>query len=172
MGDGEQDLGLLAEAVILQLGKQGKKLATAESCTGGLIAGQLTEIPGSSDVLDRGFVTYSNEAKKEMLGVQSETLEKFGAVSAETAVEMASGALKNSNSDASVAVTGIAGPGGGSEEKPVGLVFIAVANTGDGGTFVEEFNFGEISRAGIRRDTIEQALEMVLGYCVDETESN
>ena len=104
------------------------KIATAESCTGGLVAGALTEIAGSSDVVDRGFVTYSNEAKHEMLGVPVATLEQHGAVSRETAEAMARGALGRATADLAVAITGIAGPGGGSPEKPVGLVHFAAAS--------------------------------------------
>ena len=104
-------------------------MATAESCTGGLVAAVLTEIAGSSDVVDCGFVTYSNEAKKKMLGVPPRTLKRHGAVSAETAAAMANGALKNSQADLAVAITGIAGPGGGSKQKPVGLVYFAAADT-------------------------------------------
>ena len=109
---------------------RGLKIATAESCTGGLVAAALTDIAGSSDVVDRGFVTYSNEAKQAMLGVPAATLKRHGAVSAETAAAMAAGALKNSQADLAVAITGIAGPGGGSKEKPVGLVYFAAASRG------------------------------------------
>ena len=109
---------------------RGLKVATAESCTGGLVAGALTEIAGSSDVVDRGFVTYSNAAKEAMLGVPAATLKRYGAVSAETAAAMAAGALKNSLADVTVAITGIAGPGGGSKQKPVGLVHFAAASRG------------------------------------------
>src|SRR6185312_12927366 len=104
---------------------RGLKIATAESCTGGLVAGALTEIPGSSAVVERGFVTYSNEAKHEMLGVPNATLRKFGAVSRQTAQAMARGALKNSDADIAVSITGIAGPGGATPGKPVGLVHFA-----------------------------------------------
>ena len=106
---------------------RGLNLATAESCTGGLVAAALTEIAGSSDVVDRGFVTYSNEAKQAMLGVPTATLKRYGAVSAQTAAAMAAGALKNSPADVAVAITGIAGPGGGTKQKPVGLVHFAAA---------------------------------------------
>ena len=104
------------------------KLATAESCTGGLVAGALTEIAGSSDVVERGFVTYSNEAKQQMLGVASETLRDHGAVSRQTAQEMARGAIAHSDAQIAVAITGVAGPGGGSADKPVGLVHFAAAS--------------------------------------------
>lgn len=102
-------------------------IATAESCTGGLVAAALTEIPGSSDVIDRGFVTYSNDAKRAMLGVKAMTLESFGAVSKETAVAMAVGALEKAGVDLAVSITGIAGPGGATPGKPVGLVHLAAA---------------------------------------------
>lgn len=133
--------------------------ATAESCTGGLIAALLTALPGSSDVVDRGFVTYSNEAKSELLGVPEETLARHGAVSAATAEAMARGALARSRAQVAVAVTGIAGPGGGSPEKPVGLVFLAVA--GPRGIVVEERRFGALSRDEIRRRTVIDALALL-----------
>lgn len=134
---------LTMEQVVVELAlERGVKLATAESCTGGLIAHRLTNVPGASGALDRGWVTYSNEAKQEELGVQASTLEAHGAVSEETAGEMAAGALERSGADVAVAVTGIAGPGGGTETKPVGLVFIAVAWGGEnGGVWVERRNF-------------------------------
>lgn len=116
-----------AESILTLARNQKLRLVTAESCTGGLIAGALTAVAGSSDVVDRGFVTYSNEAKAEMLGVPTEMLAEHGAVSEPVARAMAYGALVNSLADVSVAVTGIAGPGGGSDEKPVGLVHLAVA---------------------------------------------
>lgn len=143
---------------------EGLKIATAESCTGGLIAALLTSIAGSSDVFERGYVTYSNEAKETAIGVDPELIQEHGAVSAPVAVAMAMGALAHSNADASVAVTGIAGPGGGSAEKPVGLVFIAVANRQEEGAFVEEFRFGATSRDEIRNETSKMAFEMLLAY--------
>ena len=126
------DTQLLTDATeLLELCRRaGLRIATAESCTGGLIAGCLTEIAGSSDVVERGFVTYSNEAKQEMLGVPRMLINLNGAVSEKVAVAMAEGALKHSLADISVAVTGVAGPGGGSKEKPVGLVHIACAGRG------------------------------------------
>ena len=102
-------------------------IASAESCTGGLIAGLLTEVAGSSDVFERGFVTYSNEAKAELLGIPMDVINQWGAVSTQVAAAMANGALKQSHADISIAVTGIAGPGGGSSDKPVGLVYLATA---------------------------------------------
>lgn len=140
--------------------EQEARITTAESCTGGLIAAALTSIPGSSDVFDRGFVTYSNEAKHEMLAVPTELLEQFGAVSKEVALSMAKGALAASSATAAVAVTGIAGPGGGTVAKPVGLVFVAIA--GPDGLFVEELRLGNKSRDEIRLETAQTALEMLV----------
>jgi nicotinamide-nucleotide amidase len=150
-----------ASDIITAYTKAGLMIATAESCTGGLIAGALTDIAGSSSVVDRGFVTYSNEAKMDMLGVLSETLDKYGAVSNQTAHEMALGALKNSRADVSVAVTGIAGPGGGSNEKPVGLVYMGVAN--NDGVQTYKLLLGEDkSREEIRQATVDRALSELL----------
>jgi nicotinamide-nucleotide amidase len=142
------------------LRSRGLKLATAESCTGGLIAAILTEVPGSSDVFERGFVTYSNEAKTEQLGVSAELIAKHGAVSEEVARAMASGALKNSRADIAVAVTGVAGPGGGTETKPVGLVHLAVARQG-GSARHEAVRLGDIGRGRIRLETVRQAFALV-----------
>ncbi|WP_417782417.1 CinA family protein [Terasakiella pusilla] len=138
-----------------------KKLtvATAESCTGGLIAGALTEIAGSSDVVDRGFVTYSNKAKHEVLGVLRADLEAYGAVSDVVAQEMAEGGMKAAGTDICVAVTGIAGPGGGTEDKPVGLVYLSCAKKGVL-TIVEKHIF-EGDRADVRRQTVKRALELI-----------
>jgi nicotinamide-nucleotide amidase len=136
------------------------KLALAESCTGGLVAAALTEIPGSSDVLDRGFVTYSNAAKQEMLGVSASVLETKGAVSKETAEAMASGALARSGADLSAAITGVAGPGGGTAEKPVGLVHFAAARR-DGRLVHRERRYGDLSRAEIRHRSVLEALAML-----------
>jgi nicotinamide-nucleotide amidase len=138
----------------------GLKVATAESCTGGLVAGALTEIPCSSDVLDRGFVTYSNAAKEAMLGVPTSILERHGAVSGETADAMATGALAMSNVDLVVAITGIAGPGGGSAEKPVGLVHFAAA-TRDGRRLHREKRYGDIGRSPVRAHAVAEALAML-----------
>ena len=135
-------------------------VATAESCTGGLVAGALTDIAGSSAVVDRGFVTYTNEAKHQMLGVPSDTLNRFGAVSRETAEAMARGALRNANADIVVAVTGIAGPGGGSAEKPVGLVHFAAASR-NGDLNHRERRFGDIGRAEVRRLSVLESLAML-----------
>lgn len=150
-----------ASDIITAYTKAGLMIATAESCTGGLIAGALTDISGSSSVVDRGFVTYSNEAKMDMLGVSSHTLDKYGAVSDQTAHEMALGALENSRADVSVAVTGIAGPGGGSHEKPVGLVYMGVANK-DGVQTYKLLLGEDKSRNDIRQATVERALSELL----------
>lgn len=149
-----------AADLIARLKAAGLMAATAESCTGGLIAGALTEISGSSAVVDRGFVTYSNEAKMDLLGVSADTLARVGAVSQETALEMVAGALKNSRADVAVAVTGIAGPGGGSPEKPVGLVHIA-AGTKGGARLHREMRYGDLGRTGVRLATLRTALEML-----------
>jgi nicotinamide-nucleotide amidase len=139
---------------------RGLKIATAESCTGGLVAAALTEIPGSSDVVERGFVTYSNEAKHEMLGVPNATLRKFGAVSRQTAQAMARGALKNSAADIAVSITGIAGPGGATPGKPVGLVHFAAAARG-GRLIARAQKFGDIGRRKVRQKSVDEALAML-----------
>jgi nicotinamide-nucleotide amidase len=136
-------------------------IATAESCTGGLVAGALTDIPGSSDVIDRGFVTYSNEAKHAMLGVETTTLAAFGAVSKETATQMAVGALERAGVDLAVAITGIAGPGGAVPGKPVGLVHFAVAAR-DGRITHRECRFGAIGRSAVRQSSVLEALRMLM----------
>ena len=152
----EAKAGLLISA----FSKRGLMVATAESCTGGLIAGVLTEIPGSSSVVDRGFVTYSNDAKIQMLGVANATLETHGAVSRQTAIEMVRGALSHSKADLAVAVTGVAGPGGGSAEKPVGLVHLAAASRG-GNILHREMRYGDIGRDAVRMATVRTALDML-----------
>lgn len=134
-------------------------IATAESCTGGLVAGALTEIPGSSDVVDRGFVTYSNAAKMALVGVPAEVLAAHGAVSRETAESMARGAQERAGVSAAVAITGVAGPGGGSAAKPVGLVHFAAAR--DGRTLHREKRFGDLGRAEIRRRSVLEALDLL-----------
>ena len=140
--------------------RRGLKIAAAESCTGGLLLAALTEIPGSSEVVDRGFVTYSNQAKHEMLGVPTRTLEKYGAVSQETSLAMAKGALAHSLADITVAITGIAGPGGGSKQKPVGLVHIAAA-VRSGARLHRECRFGNIGRAKVREKSVLEAFAML-----------
>ncbi len=134
-------------------------LAMAESCTGGLIAGCLTEITGSSDVVERGFVTYSNAAKVQVLGVPQATLDRVGAVSAEVAEAMATGALAHAPVQVSIAVTGIAGPGGGSREKPVGLVYFGLATSGGGLAHVRHVFDGE--RGAVRRQSVAAALDLL-----------
>ena len=136
-------------------------LVTAESCTGGLIAKIMTDRAGSSVVFERGFVTYSNDAKMELLGVPSQTLDFYGAVSEQTAQEMAKGALKNSKADIAVSVTGIAGPAGGTAEKPLGLVFIGIATKDHLGSFECHF---EGSREDIREQSAEKALTLLLSH--------
>ena len=138
------------------------RIVTAESCTGGLIAGLLTEIPGSSDVVERGFVTYSNEAKEDMLGVPTDVIHRHGAVSAEVARALAEGALKHSLAQLAVAVTGVAGPGGGSAEKPVGLVYLAALKQG-GEPRIKELRLGDIGRGAIRLETVAEALKLLSG---------
>lgn len=136
-------------------------LASAESCTAGLIIAALTDIPGSSAVVDRGFVTYTNQAKIDMLGVPADHFHKFGAVSEAVAMAMAKGALLRSNADISIAVTGIAGPGGGSIQKPVGLVHFGVGCK-NGTTFHQKIIFRNMDRAGVRSATVLHALELIL----------
>lgn len=135
-------------------------LATAESCTGGMIAGTLTEVAGSSDVVDRGFVTYSNEAKQDMLGIPPSLIREHGAVSEPVAVAMAEGALRNSRADIAVSVTGVAGPGGGTDTKPVGLVHIACARRGKA-TVHQRHVFADRGRGWIRQETVAQAFRVI-----------
>lgn len=149
-----------AAAVIEAARAAGLKIATAESCTGGMIAAGLTDIPGSSDVFERGFVTYSNEAKTELLGVPAGLIADPGAVSEPVARAMAEGALVRSHADITAAVTGIAGPGGGSAKKPIGLVFIGVARRGEPAAVERHVFPGD--RAEIRRATVLRALELLL----------
>jgi nicotinamide-nucleotide amidase len=151
----------LARQVLTACEERGILLATAESCTGGMIAAALTDIAGSSTVVDRGFVTYSNEAKMEMLGVRPETLEAHGAVSRETALEMAAGALAHSRAGIAVSVTGVAGPGGGSAEKPVGLVWFGCAVEGQPAV-AERRLFEDKGRAFVREESVKTALSLVL----------
>jgi nicotinamide-nucleotide amidase len=156
------DEELLAEARALLDLCRAKRLtiATAESCTGGLVAATLTEIAGSSDVVERGFVTYSNEAKTAMLGVPTDLIARFGAVSRETSEAMVQGALAHSPADLAVSITGIAGPGGGSPGKPVGLVHFAAAARG-GALVHHEGRFGDIGRAPVRIASVRQAFMML-----------
>lgn len=161
MGLYPSDIERLAAAIVAAYRDRGWMIATAESCTGGLIAGALTEIAGSSAVVDRGFVTYTNQAKMDLIGVSAGTLEAFGAVSKETALQMAHGALIRSDAQVAVAVTGIAGPGGGSAEKPVGLVHLALKNR-SGAIDHREMHYGDIGRDQVRLATVKTALEMLL----------
>jgi nicotinamide-nucleotide amidase len=154
------DLLRAAETLLATLRARKLMLATAESCTGGLIAGVLTEIAGSSDVVERGFVTYSNEAKTELIGVPADMITTHGAVSKEVALAMAAGALGNSRADIAVAVTGVAGPGGGTATKPVGLVHLAAERRGKSAIH-RECRFGDIGRHGIRMASVAVAFEMV-----------
>lgn len=164
MGDNkmfDREILALAQEVVSLCTEKNVMVATAESCTGGLVAGAITEIPGSSQVLERGFVTYSDQAKTEMLGVMPITLKQYGAVSKDTALEMAHGALARSEAGISVSITGIAGPSGGSTGKPVGLVHFGGRHY-KGRMIHREMNFGEIGRDQIRLASVEVALEMII----------
>ncbi|AOF89069.1 CinA family protein [Sinorhizobium sp. RAC02] len=161
-----EDIENAARTIVADFTERKLLIATAESCTAGLIAGAITEIAGSSNVFDRGFVTYSNEAKREMIGVANATLKAHGAVSRATALEMAQGAIGNSGANISIAVTGIAGPGGGSDEKPVGLVHLAAART-DRETLHREMRYGDIGRSAVRLATVRTALEMLIEIARD-----
>jgi nicotinamide-nucleotide amidase len=154
------EVGKRAQAVLTAFEAAGKMLATAESCTGGMVAAALTDIAGSSAVVERGFVTYSNRAKAQLLGIDPALIEAKGAVSKEVAEAMARGALANSATDVAVAVTGIAGPGGGSPEKPVGLVWFGLAADGQPTTTEHEIFAGD--RAAVRRQATEKALALLL----------
>lgn len=156
----DPNLTAKAQAVLAACRARGWTIATAESCTGGLVAGALTAIPGSSDVVDRGFVTYSNAAKMAVLGVPAETLEQFGAVSAQTAEAMARGARAAAGTSLAVSITGVAGPGGGSEAKPVGLVHFGCARA-DGTVLLREERFGPLGRDEIRARSVAVALDML-----------
>ena len=149
----------LAKELVELADRRGAVITTAESCTGGLIAGAITDVPGSSAVFDRGFVTYSNDAKSQMLGISAATLKTFGAVSTEVAREMAMGALQNSDANLAVSVTGIAGPGG-SEHKPEGLVCFGLATSQD--VHVEAIQFGPLGRSNVRHETVKHALTLML----------
>jgi nicotinamide-nucleotide amidase len=155
------DLRARADKLVATCRDESLTLATAESCTGGLLAGLITTVAGASDVFDRGFVTYSNAAKVECLGVSPELLERVGAVSAEVAAAMAEGTLVHSRADIALSITGIAGPGGGSTEKPVGLVHFGLARRGGPISTVEK-RFGEIGRDGVRAAALEVALDLLL----------
>ena len=158
------EIEALAKRVVEENAKAGRKVALAESCTGGLVCGALTEIPGSSSVLDRGFVTYSNQAKMELLGVPQDIIETFGAVSVACVWAMAQGALKKSDADVAVAISGVAGPDGGSEHKPVGTVVFAQAKRGEENAepVAEMRKLDGSSRAEVRRQATLVALELLL----------
>ncbi len=155
------DLKAHAQAVLDACTKRGLLLATAESCTGGMVASTLVDIPGSSRVVERGFVTYSNAAKTDLLGVSAELIEANGAVSEPVAKAMAEGALNRAPVHLAVAITGVAGPGGGTAEKPEGLVHFACAATGDE-TRHARIEFGAIGRSHVRGQSVKQALTMLL----------
>jgi len=156
------ELVALARRVVEENAAIGRKVAVAESCTGGLVAAALTEIPGSSAVVERGFVTYSNEAKQESLGVSSDIIDAFGAVSVACVFAMARGALERSQADVAVAISGVAGPGGGSEGKPVGTVVFARAIRGSDEPEAESRLFADKDRAGVRLQATLCALELLL----------
>ncbi|MEN3791474.1 CinA family protein [Fulvimarina sp. MAC3] len=150
----------LARTVVERFTAADLKLATVESCTGGMVAAAITDIAGSSSVLERGFVTYSNEAKVDLVGVDPSALEAYGAVSQTVARQMAEGGVKHSSAQVAVSITGIAGPGGGSPTKPVGLVHFACASRR--GTTHREERYGDLGRAAIRQRSVETALNMLL----------
>lgn len=149
-----------AKTINHTLATRGQMIVTAESCTGGLICAVLTDVPGSSDAVHGGYVTYANGAKTAMIGVPAELIEEHGAVSEQVARAMADGALAAAGADYAIAVTGIAGPGGGTEGKPVGLVHFGCASKS--GTETMHRHFGDLGRQGIREATVEAALDMVL----------
>ncbi|MBO5370537.1 MAG: nicotinamide-nucleotide amidohydrolase family protein [Clostridia bacterium] len=149
-----------AKIVYECLKTKNKILATAESCTGGMIGEMITSVPGSSEVYEYGFITYSNTAKQKLLGVSAETLSIFGAVSAETVCEMADGALKASDADIAVSVSGIAGPGGGSEQKPVGLVYVGIAQKGEKTEFFKLMLSGD--RDSVRQKTVDKVFDLII----------
>jgi nicotinamide-nucleotide amidase len=156
----DSELLHLAQSVLTEARRRRIHIVAAESCTGGLVTACLTEIPGSSDVVERGFITYSNQAKVDLLGVPAELIAAHGAVSEKVARAMATGALAHSSAQVGIAITGIAGPGGGSPEKPVGLVHIAAAR--DGAVLHEEHRFGELGRTAVRIKSVEAALRLLL----------
>ena len=161
------DIHDLARRVVEHYRGLGKRIVTAESCTGGLVAAALTEIPGSSAMFERGFIAYSNDAKVELLGVLPDRLDEFGAVSAQIAEAMAQGALEFSLADAAVAVTGIAGPGGGTVDKPVGLVYTGLADRS--GTFFHTRNEFKGDRDDIRRQAVREALTLLMSVAEKES---
>lgn len=167
MGENNQlyDADQMAQELIALMREQGLSLTTVESCTGGLFTATLVDVPGASDVVKQGFITYSNKAKRKLVGVKKTTLKEYGAVSEKTAKEMARGAILTTGSDAAVSITGIAGPDGGTKEKPVGLVYIGAVVRGE--TFVEEFHFDGDRRA-VREASVIAAMKL-LKRAVKET---
>jgi len=163
----DRELSEQAQALLDLCRHKRLKVAAAESCTGGLVAATLTEIAGSSDVFERGFVTYSNEAKQAMLAVAPATLASHGAVSRETAEAMAEGALAHAPVDLAVSITGIAGPGGATADKPIGLVHFAAAAR-DGRLIHRERRYGDIGRAAVRRASVVEALAMLRALAEQE----
>lgn len=157
----DKDTNLLATSVLEAARQRSLMITTAESCTGGLVAAALTSVSGSSDVVDRGFVTYTNEAKQQMLSVSVNSLDRCGAVSEPVAKEMAYGAVANSMADIAVSITGIAGPTGGSDEKPVGTVWFGIAQLGEAPQATLK-NFGDLGRDEIRRQATIVALSLLL----------
>jgi len=149
----------IEEKVVRALQERNYTVATAESCTGGLVAGTILNVSGASAVVNEGYITYSNEAKNRILGVSKETLEHFGAVSEETAREMAEGVAKVADADVGISTTGIAGPGGGTDKKPVGLIYVGCFFKGQ--TYVKELHLNG-NRENNRKQTVEEALEMTL----------
>ncbi|MEC7734843.1 MAG: CinA family protein [Pseudomonadota bacterium] len=147
------------EEVIKKCKKKGYLIATAESCTGGMAASYLTSISGSSEIFDRGFITYSNLSKVELLGIDEGLINKYGAVSSETAIAMALGAVSNSRANISVSITGVAGPSGGTDMNPVGTVYIAIANNNK--TNYNKFSFENQGRNFIRQSAVYEALRMI-----------
>jgi nicotinamide-nucleotide amidase len=156
------DVIALARRVVEENARAGRKIALAESCTGGLVSAAITEIPGSSAVLDRGFVTYSNEAKQQMLGVSADIIDTLGAVSVATAWAMAQGAIRHSGADVAVAISGVAGPDGGSDQKPVGTVVFARAERGKSEINAEQMRLEGDGRGEIRYRAVLVALELLL----------
>jgi nicotinamide-nucleotide amidase len=156
-----EDLVALVRQLLDSMQKQNLKIVTAESCTGGLLSALITEVPGSSKTLDRTFVTYSNQAKIEMLGVAGDIIADYGAVSEPVAIAMAEGALSRSRADVAVSLTGIAGPGGNTAMKSVGLVHIAVARH-EGQLIQRVFNFGDVGRSKVREKSLKAAIDMCL----------
>ena len=150
----------LTQKVVKECEKQKRILAVAESCTGGMLSSQITSISGSSKIFDRGFITYSNDAKIDLINVKKKTLEKFGAVSKETAIEMVEGTIKNSLASLAISITGVAGPAGGTSVNPVGTVYIAIMV--DDKSDIKKFNFPDKGREFIRKATVYEALLLLL----------